>query len=87
MLFTVHLKGAPVNNLAPLSDLPPPRRSWLVKSFAVIGAAVVGGYIWLGVSGWEPSSSTRGFVPSTVRSSPGGYRSFHYWHGGFHGGK
>ena len=26
-------------------------------------------------------------VPASVRSSPGGYRSFHFWHSGFHGGK
>lgn len=26
-------------------------------------------------------------VPASVRSSPGGYRSYHFWHSGFHGGK
>ncbi len=26
-------------------------------------------------------------VPASVRSSPGGYRSYHFWHLGFHGGK
>ena len=26
-------------------------------------------------------------VPASVRSSPGGYRSYHFWHTGFHGGK
>ena len=26
-------------------------------------------------------------VPTTVRSSPGGYRSFHFWHSGYSGGK
>jgi hypothetical protein len=26
-------------------------------------------------------------VPTSVRSSPGGYRSFHFWHLGYSGGK
>ena len=26
-------------------------------------------------------------APASVRSSPGGYRSYHFWHTGFHGGK
>lgn len=26
-------------------------------------------------------------IPASVRSSPGGYRSFHFWHTGVHGGK
>ncbi len=26
-------------------------------------------------------------IDPSVRSSPGGYRSFHFWHSGFSGGK
>lgn len=26
-------------------------------------------------------------VPASVRTSPGGYRSYHFWHSGLHGGK
>ena len=26
-------------------------------------------------------------VPGSVRQSPGGYRSYHFWHRGLHGGK
>ena len=26
-------------------------------------------------------------APPSVRSSPGGYRSYHFWHSGFQGGK
>jgi len=26
-------------------------------------------------------------LPADVRNSPGGYRSFHFWHSGYHGGK
>ena len=61
--------------------------SWLVKTHAVIGAGIVGFYLWTALSGWEPARAERGFIPSSVRSSPGGYRSYHYVHSGFHGGK
>ncbi len=63
------------------------RRSWLVRGYGIFGAAVIAAYLWQGCSGWEPTRSQRGFVPASVRASPGGYRSFHFWHGGFHGGK
>ena len=26
-------------------------------------------------------------IPASVRSSPGGYRSYHFWHSGYAGGK
>jgi hypothetical protein len=72
-----------------MSERPSGRRptSRLVKGYGVFGAAVIGVYLWLGLSGWEPPRGERGFVPASVRQSPGGYRSFHFWHGGFHGGK
>jgi hypothetical protein len=66
---------------------PRRRRSWLVKGYGVFGVAVIAAYLWQGCSGWEPTRSQRGIVPASVRASPGGYRSFHFWHGGFHGGK
>ncbi|MGI5864446.1 MAG: hypothetical protein ACOX6T_20670 [Myxococcales bacterium] len=50
-----------------------------IGALALYGAA--------GLLGWEFSSSTRQPVPKTARSSPGGYRSPHFWHTGFHGGK
>jgi hypothetical protein len=37
--------------------------------------------------GSEPESEKRQTLPQTVRQSPGGYRSFHFWHTGYHGGK
>lgn len=63
------------------------RRSWLVKGYGVLGAGVLGAYLWAALTGWEPAIAPRGVLPASVRSSPGGYRSFHFWHGGFHGGK
>ena len=61
--------------------------SWLVKLHALVGFAIVGLYIWSALAGWEPARAERGFVPSSVRSSPGGFRSYHYIHSGFRGGK
>ena len=61
--------------------------SRLVKGYGVFGAAVIGIYLLVEVTGWEPARAARGVVPASVRQSPGGYRSFHFWHGGFHGGK
>ena len=61
--------------------------SWLVKFHALAGAGILGLYLWTALSGWEPARAQRGFIPSSVRSSPGGFRSYHYVHSGFRGGK
>jgi hypothetical protein len=63
------------------------RTSWLVKGYAAIGAGVIGLYLWSAVTGWELARAPRHFLPQSVRSSPGGYRSFHFWHSGYRGGK
>ncbi len=39
------------------------------------------------IRGWGLSPGERGQVPMSVRQSPGGYRSYHFWHRGLHGGK
>ena len=54
---------------------------------AVFGTLVVGSYAALAYTDYEPGSPARDEVPASVRSSPGGYRSFHFWHTGYHGGK
>jgi hypothetical protein len=51
----------------------------------VIGA--VGLYAAAGFLGWDFASAQKRPLPSSVRQSPGGYRSFHFWHTGIHGGK
>ena len=33
------------------------------------------------------STSEHDSIPAGVRSSPGGYRAFHFWHSGYQGGK
>jgi len=63
------------------------RTSWLVRVYAIFGAGIVGLYLWIALTGWEPARAERGFIPQSVRSSPGGYRSYHYVHSGYHGGK
>ena len=40
-----------------------------------------------GLFGWEFGATERAQIPSSVRSSPGGYRSAHFWHTGYFGGK
>ncbi|MEO7731517.1 MAG: hypothetical protein ABIY55_11130 [Kofleriaceae bacterium] len=74
----------------PAPDHPPVPRSKLssgVIALAVFGALVTGGYAALAYTDYEPGSPAREEVPASVRSSPGGYRSFHFWHSGYHGGK
>jgi len=46
------------------------------------------GYSALAFTGRELGSGPeRDEIPGDVRASPGGYRSFHFWHSGYHGGK
>ena len=59
----------------------------LARIYAGLGAAMILGYIAITQAGWEFTSPKRQFVPSSVRQSPGGYRSYHLWHTGFRGGK
>ena len=51
----------------------------VVATLCLYGAA--------GLLGWDFDSSEKRPLPTSVRQSPGGYRSFHFWHTGFHGGK
>lgn len=74
----------------PAPDHPPVPRSKLsggALALAVFGALVTGGYAAIAYTDYEPGSPAREEVPASVRSSPGGYRSFHFWHSGYHGGK
>ncbi|HEX8845299.1 MAG TPA: hypothetical protein VF791_11675 [Pyrinomonadaceae bacterium] len=57
------------------------------RIYLIFGLAVVLLYGITGALGWEWGSSNRQVLPPDVRNSPGGYRSFHFWHSGFHGGK
>ena len=57
------------------------------KLYLVLGGALLLLYGAAAWSGWEISTATRQQLPADVRNSPGGYRSFHFWHSGYRGGK
>jgi hypothetical protein len=67
--------------------VPRPGFGKLAIAMAIVGAAIVGGYAVAAVGEFEPGQPERDELPASVRTSPGGYRSVHVWHSGFHGGK
>jgi hypothetical protein len=74
----------------PPPDLPPvPRAKWsrMAIVLGAFGALITVGYAAVAYTDYEPGSPAREEIPASVRSSPGGYRSFHFWHSGYHGGK
>jgi len=71
-------------------DNPPVPRTAFSKTaivLAVFGVLTIGGYGWAAITDFEPGSPAREEIPSSVRSSPGGYRTYHFWPSGYHGGK
>jgi hypothetical protein len=85
--MTTDKAGAPA---APLPDHPAVPRAKLSKGalvLGVFGALVVAGYSAFAYTDYEPGAPDRDEIPASVRSSPGGYRSYHFWHSGYHGGK
>ena len=59
----------------------------LTRIYIALCVGVLGFYLLSSFRGWEFGTPKREIVPADVRTSPGGYRSFHFWHSGFHGGK
>ncbi len=59
----------------------------LTKIYLIIGAVILAGYVFVAFSGKEFGDPERERIPADVRQSPGGYRSFHFWHSGYRGGK
>ena len=64
-----------------------PRRGVAVIVLSALSAVILTGYSWVAITGHQFGSPDREEVPASVRASPGGYRSFHFWHSGYHGGK
>ncbi len=48
---------------------------------------LIGLYGWVEATGRTVGTSRRQQLPADARQAPGGYRAFHFWHGGFRGGK
>ena len=67
--------------------VPRPKRSVFGIIMIVFSVATVGGYSALAFTQRELGEPERDEIPASVRSSPGGYRSYHFWHSGYHGGK
>ena len=59
----------------------------LSKLYLVVGVGVLLLYLFVTWSGRELTLARRETLPADVRNSPGGYRSFHFWHSGYRGGK
>jgi hypothetical protein len=57
------------------------------KIYLIIGMIILAGYALVTFTGKEFGDPERQRIPADVRQSPGGYRSFHFWHSGYHGGK
>jgi hypothetical protein len=56
--------------------------------FAIYCALVVAAFAWVETAGIDLfPRAQHSQIPASVRSSPGGYRSYHFWHSGFQGGK
>lgn len=57
------------------------------KFYIASGVTLLLLYAVAGFLGWEIGAEKQQFIPASVRQSPGGYRSFHFWHSGYQGGK
>jgi hypothetical protein len=58
-----------------------------VGPYGLFCCALLGLDLMIELRGWGISPGERAQVPMSVRQSPGGYRSYHFWHRGLHGGK
>jgi len=58
----------------------------LSRVYLVVGLLIVALYALVAFSGMEFGNPERQRVPPEVRDSRG-YRSFHFWHSGYRGGK
>jgi len=68
--------------------VPRPRFAKTAIFFAVLGTLIVGSYSAMAFTGFEPGTPERDEIPQTERAKGRhGYRSFHFWHSGYHGGK
>ena len=57
------------------------------RFYLILGVIIMAAYGIIAFTGKEFGDPERQQVPADVRQSPGGYRSFHFWHSGYRGGK
>jgi hypothetical protein len=81
------------------TEPPPPRppdhpivprrgpRSIFAGILLGLGVLLVGGYAAFAYTEREIGGPEHNTIPAGVRSAHGGYRSYHFWHSGYHGGK
>ncbi len=64
------------------------RWSGAVIVYLVLGSGLLAGWAAKTALGMEiGGTGERLTIPADQRGSPGGYRTFHFWYSGFHGGK
>jgi hypothetical protein len=63
------------------------RRLRQLGVYGAFCAALVLFYTGIELRGWGFQPGGRSMVPMSVRQSPGGYRSYYFWHRGLSGGK
>ena len=63
------------------------RPSALVIVYGLFGALTIAAFLVVAAFGWDLSETSHEAIPPSVRTSPGGYRTFHFWHSGTRGGK
>jgi hypothetical protein len=59
----------------------------ITKIYAGAAALLLSTYAGTALLGWEVGSNKQEQLPASARQAPGGYRSFHFWHSGYSGGK
>lgn len=62
------------------------RPGW-IRAYAAAGAAAVGLFAASEMFGWASAPDARETIAPNLRQSPGGWRSWSFWHSGLHGGK
>jgi len=59
----------------------------LLIFYVLAGITAIAGYAIADWKGYEFSSASRERIDPSVRKSPGGWRSYSFWHSGTRGGK
>jgi hypothetical protein len=58
-----------------------------VRVYLAVGALLLGLYGWSEAVGWERRAAATDRIAESVRQSPGGWRTWTFWHRGVRGGK